>query len=243
MDRSVSGVRRALLAQMSPRALPAELWLAAIFVMTGANLLDFAVAGGSALGGSALIGSTLLRIIAVLWIGHALIRAMAGAPRPFAPGMTLLRYGAITLLLLVGFGIFARIAVVAAGPDAEIANQWLAMVIANGIWAGFTIGLLAWQAALAIGDRGVPLRGLYARQRGTLLPLWLAFAAIVLPFAAIHGALVIIGGRLALSGTALAALALIDGIVSAIQLVAACALTVVAWRLASPPLHEDVASR
>ena len=243
IERSLPGVRRAVIDHLKPPYVPAEMWLAALAVTTGTNLMDFAVTPLVGQGGNApLIVAAVLRVIAIFWIAFAVVRRMAGVARPFAPGMPLLRYLALTLVLAIGFGLFAQIANVAAGAEAEMADAWVAHILACAIWYAFTIGLLAWQAALAVGDGGFRLKGLFARQQGALAPLWLAYVALILPFAAIHAALTLIAAKLALPTNAIAALALVDGAVSAVQLVGTCALAVVAWKLASP-LREGAAAR
>lgn len=243
IEPSIQGVRRAVIAHLKPPYVPAEMWLAALAVTTAANLIDFAVVPVVGQGGHApLIAAAVARVVAIFWIGFAVVRRMAGVPRPFAPDMPLLRYFALTLLLAIGFGLFSQIASVAAGAEAEMADIWVAHILACAIWYAFTIGLLAWQAALAVNDGTFRLKGLFVRQQGRLMPLWLTYVAIILPFAAIHAALALVGAKLALPAKALAALALVDGAVSAVQLVATCALAVVAWRLASP-LREGAAAR
>lgn len=243
IERSIPGIRRAVIAHLKPPFVAVEMWLAALAVTTATNLIDFAVMPMVGQGGNApLIIAAVARVVAIFWVGFAIVRRMAGVARPFAMGMPLARYLALTLLLGIGFGLFSQIASVAAGAEAEMADIWVAHILACAIWYVFTIGLLAWQAALAVDDRAVGLKGLFARQQGLLMPLWLAYVAIILPFAAIHAALTLVGAKLALSTNALAALALVDGAVSAVQLVATCALAVVAWKLASP-LREGAAAR
>ncbi|WP_380872876.1 hypothetical protein ACFB49_37720 [Sphingomonas sp. DBB INV C78] len=243
IEPSVAGIRRAVMDHLKPPFMPAELWLIVLFVTTATNLIDFAVKPDPGMAETPLfVAAMVVRVIAVFWINFAIIRRMAGITNPFAPGLPLLRFGALTFLLAAGSGIFAVVANVAAGAEAEIADRWMARILSLMIWTAFTIGLFAWQAALAIDDPEFKLQGMHQRQRGKLTPLWLAFAAIILPFAAIHVALTMIGVKLALSPAALAALALVDGAASTVQLVATCALAVVAWKLASP-LREGPAPR
>ncbi|SNS61404.1 hypothetical protein SAMN06295912_11079 [Sphingomonas laterariae] len=243
IEPSVAGVRRAVIDHLRQAYVPVEMWLIALAVTTGTNLLTFATvpaAGERPTAG--FIVMAVVRVVAVLWLAYALIRRIAGVPRPFAPGWPLLRFAGLMLVLAAGFGLFSRLADVAAGGEAELADTWIAHIIATAIWAAFTIGLLAWEAALAIDDRSFSFKGLLARQQGRLAPLWLAFAALVLPFAAIHFALTLIAVKLTLPAKALAALAFVDGAVSAIEMVATCALVVVAWKIASP-LREGGAAR
>ncbi|AGH50109.1 MULTISPECIES: hypothetical protein [Sphingomonas] len=242
IEPDVAGVRRAVIAHLKPPHMTADIWLIALAITTGTNLIDFATKPQPGEMSGAFIAAAAIRVIAVFWLAYAVIRRIAGVPRPFAPGAPLARYLGVTILLAIGFGLFSALGTIATGKDAAIADIWLAHMITTAIWYAFTIAILAWQAALAIGDAGFPLRHIFARQQGRLVPLWLAYAALVLPFAAVHFALTLVAVKIALPARALAALSLVDGAVSAVQLAIGCALGVVAWKIALP-LREGAASR
>ncbi len=229
----MAAVRRAMIALVTPSMLGVTAWSALAAVTIGTNLLDFLAmpAPGVAPGATFLLAS-FVRVAAIFYAGYALLRLMAGVARPLAPGWAFARYAALALVLLVAFGV---VSVVVARPlvtGQALERQWLVMLLVAIVWTAFTLPLLAWQTALANGAPFRAFGALWRGQSGRWGALFLGYIALVLPFAAIHLALTLIGVRLPLSAGATASLAVVDGVVQAVQLAFTCALGVVAWRLA-----------
>jgi hypothetical protein len=211
-----------------------EYWLLATLATTATNLLDFATLPvPGELPGPAFFAAAVARVLIVFYATFAIQRRMAKVSAPFAAGAPFVRF------LLFSLAFAALYAAIGAGlsygvmlPAMSISSQWLALLALAGLWGVLLIRLAAWGPALATGEPFRALPGLFRRLRRSQVPLAFVFLQLVLPFAAIHLALALLGARLPLSGTAFAALALIDGVITAIQLLIASALGVFAWRIA-----------
>ena len=236
---TVAGVRGATLATL--RTIDPVLWMLTVASTIGTNLLDFwALPPPGNRPGPAFVVAAAVRVGLVCWISYALLRRIAGTPAALRITRALWPYSALLLALLVAFALFHRLALAGVTPATPLQRQWLALFLLTAGWSALTIPLLAWQAHLAnggaIGALGALLEGSAART----IPLFLAFAAIVLPLAGVHLALTLLGIRLPFPPVTLAALAVVDGSVQALQLAFGCGLCVVAWRLA---LREPPRSR
>lgn len=239
-------VRASLWRHLRAPVMSAELWLATAFVTIGTNLLDFATVPvpGTA-PGAAFIAAAIVRVGLVFWIGYVLARRMAQWPNPWAIRPSFARYFLFGIVMAAAFAILVKLAGLAQPAEPSLASEWLAMLVAVAIWSALTIKLIAWNTALALDAPFRALPGIWRDLRGAGVALAMVFLQVILPFAAIHYALTLVGLRLALSGTALAALAAVDGVISAIQLVLTVALSVVAWRIAraAPGLQVGPAPR
>jgi hypothetical protein len=228
---STAQVRAGILAGV--RAGGAEFAMLAAFVTVGTNLIDFATVPAPGEGvTSPFVAAAIIRVLAVFYVTYIILRRMAGTAAPFRPGAALLRFFLVSIIGAILFGLITGGGARLAGMrDAPLETQWLITLALGAAWNVLIIRLVGWTAALANDAPFRVLPDVFRASRGAALPLVLAFLQIVLPFAAIHLALTLLSVRLPLSGTALAALALIDGLVSAAQLVLACALAVFAARL------------
>ena len=217
------------------RSVGPEYAMLAAFVAIGANLFDLAslpVPGAGSNGG--FVAAAIVRIVAVFLATYAILRRMAETPAPFRPGAAMARFFALALLLAVLSGLVtAGGARLLGGDEMDLASRWLVTLALAALWGVVTIRLVGWPAVLANGEPFGALPAAFRRLRGCGGRLALVFLQLVLPFAAIHLALNLIGAALPLPGGALAALALVDGVVSAIQLVLAAALAAVAMRIAA----------
>lgn len=243
---STAQVRAGILAGL--RAGGAEFAMLAAFVAVATNLIDFATvpAPGEGVTG-AFVAAAIIRVLSVFYVTYVLQRRMAGTAAPFRPGAAFLRFFLVSIVGAVLFGLVTGGGVRLAGTrDAALETQWLVTLALGAAWNVLIIRLVGWTAALANDAPFRVLPDVFRASRRAALPLALAFIQIILPFAAIHLALTLLSVRLPLSGTALAALALIDGVVSAAQLLLGCALAVFAARLPfdrARPLREAPARR
>jgi hypothetical protein len=243
---STAQVRAGIAAGL--RAGGAEFAMLAAFVAIATNLVDFATvpAPGERASG-AFLAAVVIRILAVFYATYAIQRRMAGTAAPFRLGLPFLRFFLMALAGAVLFGLVTGGGSRLIGArEMALESQWLVALSLGAAWNVLVIRLVGWAPALANGAPFRALPSVFRASRGAALPLVLAFFQIVLPFAAIHLALTLLSVRLPLSGTALAALGLIDGLVSAGQLLLGCALSVFAARLPfdrSRPLREPPTRR
>ncbi|MDB5690714.1 MAG: hypothetical protein JWL91_2590 [Sphingomonas bacterium] len=226
-----SEIRRGVFARL--RGAGPEYWALAAFVTTVANLIDFAAVPSPGEGaGGGFVVAALARILLVLGAGYAIMRRMAEVPRPLAPGLAFLRFAAFSIISLALIGTLTQLIGRATGiADQPLSTQWLIMFAAAAVLGVAVIAVSPVGPALAAGAPFRGILGVVRRTRGMRLPLAAVFLQCVLPFAAVHIALTLIASRLPLSGRAVAALALIDGVVSAVQLLFTAALFVTAWRM------------
>jgi hypothetical protein len=200
----------------------------------GTNLLDFATAPApGARPDGMFVAAAVLRIVIVLWVSYGLQRHLAGGDQPFRPQAALGRFVALQIPLLIGFGLATQLGQIMQGPGpVPLATQWLFALLPGALYALFTVRLLAWNAALAMGE---PLRGLgriWRGQSGYDAPLCAAYLSLVLPIAAIHLAMTLVALRTVMTPDAKLILAVIDALFQALQLALTCALGAVAWRIA-----------
>ena len=243
---STAEVRAGILAGL--RAAGAEFAMLAAFVAVATNLLDFATVPAPGEGATgAFLAAVIVRVLGVFYITYAIQRRMAGTPAPFRLGVPFLRFFLVVMISAVLFGLVTGGGSRLIGVrEMALETQWLVTLALGAAWNVLVIRLVGWAPALANGAPFRALPKLFRATRGAALPLILAFCQIVLPFSAIHLALTLLGVRLPLSGTALAALGLIDGVISATQLLLGCALAVFAARLGTErggPLREAPARR
>ena len=223
-------VRRSVLSLLGAAGMSAEQWLLVVFVTIGGNLLDLAAAPLLGVDASIFyIVASVLRAAILFWIGYGIIRRMAGVARPWAFQRGFIAFALFTLLLVVLFGALVNAARLILPATLRLEQEWIVILALTGLWGVITIRLLAYQVAFATGTA---LASIWRGFRRVTLPLVLTYLALLLPFAAVHLAFSVIGLRLPLSGNAAAVLAVIDGLVTAVQLVLGCALSVIAWRLA-----------
>lgn len=233
MRAGAAEVRQALWRHLRAPVMTAELWLATAFVTIGTNLLDFAtVPLPGERPGALFAAAAAVRVLLVFWIGYAVARQMGGAADPWRPRLAFVRYSALSVALLILFGLATRIGLMLVPGERTIAGEWVAVLLVVAAWSVLTIRLVGWGPALALDAPFRDLPRLWAGLRGAGVALAMVFVQVVLPFAAIHYALTLVGVRLPLDTPALAALAVVDGVVSAVQLVLTVALGVVAWRIA-----------
>lgn len=226
-----SEIRRGVIARL--RAAGPEYWAIAAFAAIGANLIDFAALPDPAEGpGTGFVVAAIVRLLLVLGAAYVLMRRMAEVPRPLVPGISFLRFAAFSLVSLVLIGVLTQLIGRMTGiADQPLSTQWLVRFSAAAVLGVVVIAISPVAPALA---GGTPFRGIPAvvrRTRGMRLPLAAVFLQCVLPFAAIHLALALVGAQLPLSGRAIAALALVDGVISAAQLLFTAGLYVTAWRM------------
>lgn len=226
------------------KSLPAGWWLLVVAITAGTNALDFFAAQDPDARRSAFFAvAAAIRVLLVFGLAYALLRRLADARPALRFGMTMLR----TFLFMVGtVALLAGSAALAAlitGGDARSMEVAVAVPIITTLVTVALVRLYAWQAALAVGDRELGPAGAWralAGAHGRLAAAYLIVAAI----GVVHSLLTrlaIVPGRTAES---LLALAAVDGIVSALQLVLGCALAVAAWRAArtrAEPLREAAA--
>ncbi|MBV8685645.1 MAG: hypothetical protein JOZ90_07255 [Alphaproteobacteria bacterium] len=226
------------------KALPAPWWLLVAAIATGTNAVDFfAAAGPDPKHSLAFILSALVRVLLVFWVGYAVLRRLADVPAPMRVGMPFLR----TLLFMLGSAALMALATGigakagGGGPRGITAGivAWLVMTVVGMA----LVRLDAWLAALAVGDRGLGPTGAWRRLAGGHGGLALASLVISL-VGAVHSASTRLALLPGLEPSSLLGLALVDGIVSSVQLVLGAALAVAAWRAATDraqPLRDSLA--
>lgn len=224
------------------RGLPLPWWLLTIAITVGTNALDFfAAAEGTKPGQSpAFIVSAIVRALLVFWLGYALLRRIAGVERPGRIGMPFLRVTLFTFgfLMLMGLCSLAGSALTGGGRTSAMGALVSSVIMALVVIA--LLRLYAWQAALAVGDRSLGPLGAWRALSGRHVELAIAYLPIAL-IAFIHTLLTRMALEPQSSTERLALLAAGDGIVSALQLILGCALSVAAWRAAhdrAQPLRE-----
>jgi hypothetical protein len=243
---STAEVRAGILAGL--RTAGAEFAMLAAFVAVATNLLDFATvpAPGEGATGPFLV-AVIVRVLGVFYVTYAIQRRMSGTAAPFRLGVPFLRFFLVVMLSAVLFGLVTGGGARLIGSrEMALETQWLATLGLGAAFNLLVIRLSGWAPALANGGPFKALPKFFRATRGAALPMILAYCQIILPFAAIHLALTLLGVRLPLSGTAYAALGLIDGVVSAAQLMLTCALAVFAFRLGTErggPLREAPTER
>jgi hypothetical protein len=206
-------------------------WLLAVAVTTGTDILDFVtLPRPEAHSGAALAVAVLLRVALLFWAGYALLRRLAGRRHPMrlTPGIG--RFALFTLAMLIVFAVVSQIVLAGVAGD-SLATRWLAMFAVAAVWGIATIRLIGLSAAFANGIEWRAAGGVVRATRGHAPALAACFAQIILPFAAIHLALTLLAVELPLAPRALVALAVLDGAVSAVQLLLTLALSHAAWRI------------
>ncbi len=213
--------------------------LAALLAATvGTNLLDCVTvpATGGKPGAGFLIAA-IVRVVAVFWVSYAVQRHLAGGAQPFRPGLALGRFVLLQIALLIGFGLAMRLGLIVQGPGPNpLATQWLYAFLATALYALLTIRLLAWNAALAMGEPFGALGPVWRGQAGRLGAIAGGFISLILPVAALHLAFTLVAVKTVLSFQTQLALGVIDGLFQALQVMLTCALGTVAWRIAR---HAD----
>lgn len=216
------------------RRLSPAIWLAVIAGTTGTNLLDFAtlpVAGHKP--GAGFVLSAIVRIVIVLWIAFAAQRALAGGDRPFQPSRAMGRFVLLVIAGMILTAVATKIAGFLRGPGpVPLATDWLVAFLALAVIGLLTARMLAWLCGMAMGEPFAALPGLWrgqAHHSGTVITV---FAGLILPILALHGALTMIVLRIAMPMEMRLAIGVIDGVISAIQLILTSALGTVGWKIA-----------
>jgi hypothetical protein len=231
---SVVGVRRATIATAT--RLDGTSWLILLAVTVGTNLLDFAAvpsAGGRP--GLGFLLAALLRVALVFWVSYTLLRRLAGTARPHAVTIAFWRLALLQLAMLIVVGLATRLAFIMAGPNPPLATAWLAGFLGLAGAGLLTIRILAWHTALAVGAPFAALGALWLAQKDAAGRIALAFVALILPVAALHLALTLVGIRIPLAPLPHLLVAVVDGIVQAWQLALTLGLAVVAWQIGGSP--------
>lgn len=216
------------------RRLSPAIWLAVIAGTTGTNLLDFATlpAPGTQ-PGFGFVVSGLLRVVIVLWVGFAAQRALAGGDRPFQPSAAMGRFLLLTVAGLVLMAIMAKISGILRGPGpVPLATDWLYAFLGLAAYGLLTARMLAWLCGLAMGQPFSALPALWRGQAHHSGQIITTFAGFILPIMALHGALTMIVIRIALPMELKMAIGVIDGVISAVQLILTSALGTVGWQIA-----------
>jgi hypothetical protein len=241
IERS-EGVPRAMLKLAG--SLGAGWWLLAAAITSGTNLLDFfAAAQPDAARSLLFVAAALVRALLVFWLAYALIRRMAGTAEPMKPTFAFLRFALFMLGTVFVLGAATGLGTVITGAPADSAAAGIAAFLIITLVSVALVRLFAWQAALAVGDRTLGPAGAWRGLAGLMGGLVAAYL-IVAAVSAAHGFLTRLAIASADAPAALVALAVVDGLVSAVQLMLGCALAVAAWRLArdrSGALREDAA--
>ena len=213
--------------------LDTRAWTVLLLATIGTNLLDFASAPppGVPRDGS-FLAAIAVRVIVVFWASYALQRRVLDVPRPYLVTWGLARFVALQIALLVPVALAARAAAALTGTDASPVAQWLATFIMLALVGLVLIRLLAWNAALARGERFGALPAIWHGQKGASGRLAQAFAVLVLPAAAVHLAMTMGALRMP-HGLARLAIVLADGGVQAWQLLATLALSAIALDVAT----------
>jgi hypothetical protein len=236
-------VARAMIASLRSPSMSVGWWLLVVAITSCTNLLDFFAApkAGQTIGG-AFAFAALIRVALVFWLSYALIRRLAGTDRPAAVTPALARFVGFQIGMLVLFGAITGFVSRVLGVEMGGAlGAIMTFLIMTGTYLAL-VRLLAWQAALAVGDASLGPARAWHGLADAKVPLAIGYLVIA-GVSAVHSALT----HLAIASDrsiGLAGLALVDGAVSAVQLVLICALSVTAWRLAtdrSAALREGVA--
>ncbi|SFS04229.1 hypothetical protein [Sphingomonas jatrophae] len=207
------------------RALGPGWWLLVLAATTLSDLIDLAVIAPPG-------ATALVRMVLLTCTGCAVLRRLGGIAAPGRPSRALARYALFETGMALLFGISSHLLFVVGGlGDRPLATTWLVTFLVAAAWSIATIRLTGISAALACGAPFAAMRGAVAKTKGHATALAACVAQIVLPFTAIHLALVLLATSLPLPPKAIAALALLDGVVSAIAVLLALALLDAAWRI------------
>lgn len=213
------------------RTMRADVFGALMVATIGSNLLDLAAPGGTIV---ADIVAAIIQIAITFWASYAVQRQLAGSSRPFRPGVAMVRFGLLQILLLAGFALATKLGTILQGPgDVPLATQWLFGFVAIAFYALFTIRLLAWNAALAMGERFSALGRIWRRQGTHLLAIGGAYVSLILPLTAIHLAMSLVSLEIAMTAHQRLVIEIVDALFQALELGLASALGVVAWRIAA----------
>lgn len=225
-----TGAVRSMLALA--RTLSPAWWLIAIAVTGGTNLLDFFAAAQPGARTSPLFAAAaIVRIALVFWISYALIRRLAGHDAPARITMAFARFSLLAFAQVVLLGSMAAVARLLIGPDGSRVELGIALFLLTTAIMLILVRLYAWQAALAVGDRTLGIGGAWRKLASHKFGLAAAYL-VISAVAVVH--MFLTQMALASGGEAgpLTALAIVDGVVSAVQLVLGASLAVAAWRLA-----------
>jgi hypothetical protein len=224
-----AAIRRGVFARL--RAAGPEYWVLAAFATTAANLTDLAMLPATDEGTSGVVAA-IVRMLLVLGAGYAILRRMADVPRALAPGMAMVRFAAFSIVSLGLIRLLTRLIGRFTGiSEQPLSTQWLVMFSSAAVLGVVVIAVTPLAPALAAGTPFSGVAGIVRRTRGMRVALAAIFLQCVLPFAAVHLGLALIVAQLPLPGAVIAALAVVDGIVSAMQLLFTAALGVTAWRM------------
>jgi hypothetical protein len=208
--------------------------VALLVIVIGTNLLDFVTAPASgSTPGAPFALAALIRIGGVFWVGYVIQHKLASGGRAFAIGPAFWRFAALQIVTLVGMLIVRLVLLRIVPPAPTLVGEWMANLTALAIWGIVSIRLLAWNAALSLEAPFAALRGIWRGQRGHDGAIAGAFIGLVLPAAAFHLALTLVAVRMPMAPQSRVTIAVIDGLVSALQLTLTCAIGAIALRLAS----------
>jgi hypothetical protein len=227
-------IRRAMLVRAG--TLGISDWSMLLAVTIGTNLLDFAaVAPPGGRSGPMFLLAAALRVVLVFWIIYVLLRRLTGTARPFRIDSGFWRLALLQLGLLIFAGLATRLGLILMGPHPTLAGQWLGALIGMALAGLLTIRLAAYHTALAVGAPFAALGPLWRNQKDATTGLVIAFVVLVLPIAALHLALTLVGLRIPMQPVPHTLLVVADGVVQAWQLILTLALATVAWRIAGSP--------
>lgn len=239
-----AGIVARMYGTLRGSGMTAPWWLLTIGITSGTNLLDFfAATQPDALTSLFFLFAVVVRILLVFWLAYALLRRLGGLAAPLRIGAPFFRFALFAICTIALIGLSGAISsMLTSGLDRPVLTVIGTYVVLTLIVMAL-VRLYAWQAALAIGDRKLGASGAWrslAPEHGRLA---LGYVAI-LPVAIVHATLTHFAVSGGLAPAPLALLAIVDGIVSAVQLVLAAALAVIAWRIAtakSGALREEAA--
>ena len=205
------------------------IWLLVLAVTAGTNALDFLAAPPPGeRPDAAFAAAAAVRVGLVLWLGYFLVRRFAGTARPGRIGMPFFRFTLYSLAVAAVMGLCAFLA------RRLVETPQLQVVLAGLLFAALTLALirlLAWQAALAAGDRALGAGGAWRNLADCHGALAVAYLPVV-PLALLHSGLTMAAVRTPGGMGATLGLALVDGAVSGLQIAYSCALAAFAWKLA-----------
>jgi hypothetical protein len=225
-------VRQSMLTLVGER-MNVGWWLFVLAITAGTNALDFMAAAQPDAARSATFAvAALIRILLVFWIGFAILRRLAGPDGLSRAGMPFLRFSLFMIVMVALLAAATGLAVKLTGAGADNPVTGVVAFLLMTLISLALIRLYAWQAALAIGDRKLGPKGAWKALASRTGELRMAYLLLIVPVAALHSLLT----RIALASgddtATLLGLALVDGAVSAVQLVLTCSLAVSAWRAA-----------
>jgi len=237
MSASVRGVRRGVLADAAPARLGMGWWLVVLAVCIGAGMLDLATLPGVRRGSGIWIVIAIARVLTVLAVAYAVVRRIMRATPRHRDWQTFPRFVGLTVVLAIGFTMTQKIGAIAVNQlgEGNLANRWLAMLLVSAFWSVLLIRATAWSAALAAGRKFRVLPSLWRSLSGKWPILAIVYLQVILPLVAVHLALTLLSIELVLPHHTQIGLALIDGVVSATQLILTAALQQAALVLADRP--------